>query len=295
LAADKIVDKLLERNLIRPSMSPWASPIVMVKKKDNTYRMCIDYRMLNSVSELDAYSMPLVQDCFDQLAGAKWFCTTDLASGYWQVKMKESSIPKTAFCTRKGLFEWNVLPFGLSSACATFQRLMEKILSDLRFNTLLIYLDDILIYGKSFDETLERLTKYFNKIHETNLKLKPNKCELFQKSVNFLGHIVSENGISCDPDKLKSVREWPVPKDKKELKSFLGLVSYYRRLIPNFSTKAKPLSSLTSKKVDFNWDEKCQEAFTQLKEHLLSEPILGYPKKEGIFILGLYLILTPPM
>ena len=285
LAADKIVDDLLQQGFIKPSKSPWASPIVMVKKKDNNYRMCIDYRALNKVSVKDAYPMPSASSCFQQLSGARWFCSTDLASGYWQVKMSEGSKDKTAFCTRKGLFEWDAMPFGLTSACATFQRLMETILCDLRFESLLIYRDDILIWGSTVEETLERLGKFLDKLQGANLKLKPCKCSLFQKSVAFLGHIVSDKGISCDPSKIEAVKSWTVPTSRKEVKSFLGLASYYRRHISDFSTIAKPLTELTSNHIDFQWTNNCQLAFEKLKEALISAPILGYPKDNGLYIL----------
>ena len=284
-AADKIVEDLLDKGLIKHSKSPWASPIVMVKKKDNTYRMCIDYREVNKCSTLDAYPLPTVNQCISQLSRARWFCSTDLASGYWQVKMSKNSKEKTAFCTRKGLFEWEVMPFGLSSACATFQRLMETILCEMRFEELLIYLDDILIWGRTVKETLGRLGKFLDKLKAANLKLKPNKCFLFQKSVQFLGHIVSDKGVSCDPSKVDSVRSWKVPSTVKELKSFLGLCNYYKKFIANYSTIAKPLTELTSTKVEFKWDENCQHSFDKLKELLVSAPILGYPKDDGLFIL----------
>ena len=285
IAADKIVDELLDRGLIKPSKSPWASPIVMVKKKDNTYRMCIDYRELNKSCPLDAYPLPTVNQCLSQLSQARWFCSTDLASGYWQVKMSENSKEKTAFCTRKGLFEWEVMPFGLSSACATFQRLMETILCEMRFEELLIYLDDILIWGRSVKETLERLGKFLDRLKIANLKLKPNKCFLFQKSVQFLGHVVSDKGVSCDPQKVEAIKSWKVPSNVKELRSFLGLCNYYKKFISDYSTLMKPLSELTSPKVKFKWDEKCQNSFENLKQLLVSAPILGYPKDSGTFVL----------
>ena len=285
IAADKIVEELLERGLVKPSKSAWASPIVMVKKKDNTYRMCIDYREVNKHSTLDAYPLPTVNQCISQLSQARWFCSTDLACGYWQVKVDENSKNKTAFCTRRGLFEWEVMPFGLSSACATFQRLMETILCEMRFDELLIYLDDILIWGRNVEETLERLGKFLDKLKSANLKLKPNKCSLFQKEVQFLGHIVSDKGISCDPTKIEAIKSWKVPSNVKELKSFLGLCNYYKKFIDNYSTLAKPLTELTSLKVEFSWNEGCQRAFEQLKQSLISAPILGYPKNDGLFIL----------
>ena len=203
--------------------------------------------------------------------------------------MDENSKNKTAFCTRKGLFEWEVMSFGLSSSCATFQRLMETILCEMRFDELLIYLDDILIWGRNVEETLERLSKFLDKLKSANLKLKPNKCSLFQKEVQFLGHIVSDKGISWDPTKIESkekkIKSWKVPSNVKELKSFLGVCNYYKKFIDNYSTLAKPLTELTSLKVEFSWNEGFQRAFEELKQSLICTPILGYPKNDGLFIL----------
>ena len=202
--------------------------------------------------------------------------------------MAPDSKEKTAFCHQNGpsggLYHWNVLPFGLNTAPGTFQRLMDSMLADLRYVSLLIYLDDILIYGSSFEQTLERLAQYLERLRKANLKLKPGKCELFQKSVNFLGHVVSENGVSTDPKKIEAVKEWPQPRTSKQVKAFLGLASYYRRFIPEFSTIAKPLTMLTSVKNKFKWTPECDLSFQELKDRLVCSPILGYPQEKGTFI-----------
>ena len=281
-AADKIIDELLMHNLIEPSSSSWASPIVMVKRKDGRYRMCIDFREVNKKTlNADAFPLPRIDDTLDSLSGAKWFCTTDLTAGYWQVPMDSKSKCKTAFCTRRGLFEWNVLPFGLMAGPGSFMRLMEMILADMRYLSCLVFIDDVIIFGKSFEETLGSYRKFCMRMREAGLKLKPSKCSLFQKSVSFLGHIVSEEGISTDPEKVAAVQDWPVPKKMKDVRSFLGLVGYYRKFIPNCSEVAKPLTELTSPSVDFKWTDECQRAFESLKCSLLHAPILGYPKEDG--------------
>ena len=192
---------------------------------------------------------------------------------------------KTAFCTRTGLYEWNVLPFGLCNAVASFQRLMESILADMRFTSCLVYIDDLFVYGPTFDATLTHLTELCKRLRKANLKLKPKKCDFFQKSVIFLGHKISELGIETDPAKTAAVADWDPPKDKTAIKSFLGTVGYYRRFIPSYSTVAKPLTSLTSKETPFEWTKECQKSFETLKQSLLSAPILGYPKDDGIFII----------
>ena len=195
---DDEVEKMLKDDVIEPSNSPWAAPIVMVTKRDGSIRFCVDYRKLNSLTRKDAYPLPRIDDILNALGGADWFCTMDLASGYWQIKMREEDKPKTAFVTRKGLFQFKVMPFGLSNAPATFQRLMEKVLMGLQWQKCLVYLDDIIVFGKDFDETLVNLECVMERLKQAGLKLKPSKCWWFQKSVKYLGHIVSKKGIECD-------------------------------------------------------------------------------------------------
>ena len=284
--ADEMVDELLIQKLIEPSKSPWASPIVMVKKKDGGYRMCIDFRELNKRTlSQDAYPLPRIDSTLDSLSNAKWFCTNDLTCGYWQVPMSENSKIKTAFCTRRGLFQWNVLPFGVCAGPATFQRMMESILSDLRYVSCLVFLDDVVMFGSTFEETIENYREFLVRMRKAGLKLKPSKCCLFQKSVSFLGHVVSEAGIATDSSKVEAVKAWPQPKRAKDVRSFLGLVGYYRKFISDFSRVAKPLTALTCKGVPFIWSEVCQAAFEGLKKKLQEAPVLGYPRDEGQFIL----------
>ena len=284
-AADVIVQDLLDRKLIRPSKSPWSSPIVMARRKDGAFRLCLDFRGLNKVSKTDAYPLPRIDDTLESLGKAKWYCTADLASGYWQIKMEEKSIEKTAFCTRQGLYEWLVMPFGLSSAVATFQRLMETILSDMRYTCCLVYIDDLFLYGPTVDTTFDRLEELCKRLRNANLKLKPKKCAFFQKTVVFLGHKVTENGIETDPSKVAAIKEWEPPTDKTGVKSYLGTVGYYKRFIPDYSNVAKPLSALTGKDVPFIWDSECQISFDKLKSSLISGPVLGYPNDDGMYIL----------
>ena len=283
---DDEVEKMLKDDVIEPSNSPWAAPIVMVTKRDGSIRFCVDYRKLNSLTRKDAYPLPRIDDTLNTLGGADWFCTMDLASGYWQIKMREEDKPKTAFVTRKGLFQFKVMPFGLSNAPATFQRLMEKVLMGLQWQKCLVYLDDIIVFGRDFDETLVNLECVMERLKQAGLKLKPSKCRWFQKSVKYLGHIVSKKGIECDPEKVEAVQHWPVPATVKEVRQFLGFAAYYRKFIPNFSDIAKPLTNLTKKSVRFKWDKDCQRAFQIIKEKLVSAPVLSYPMgDEGDFVL----------
>ena len=283
--AKEIVDDLLKRDLIEPSASPWAAPVVMVKKKDNTTHLCVDYRRLNSHTIQDAYPLPRIDDSLDALGGSKWFCTLDLASGYWQVGMSKSAQEKSAFITSGGLYSWKVMPFGLSTAPGTFERLMETVLSGLQWETCLIYLDDVIIFGKTEQQTLDRLDAILSRIGQAGMKLKPSKCRLFQKRVHYLGHVVTEEGVMTDPEKIETVREWPVPTTQTEVRSFLGTASYYRRFVQNFGTIARPLHRLTEKNRPFLWTTECQVAFETLRKKLVEAPILAYPSSEEDFIL----------
>ena len=279
------VQNMLERGIIRPSRSPWSSPIVLVKKKDGSMRFCVDYRELNKQTVKDSFPLPRIDECIDNLAGSKYFCTLDLASGYWQVPLDEDAKLKSAFVIPGGLFEFEVMPFGLCNAPSTFERLMETVFVGLQWKILLIYLDDMIIFGSSVDEVVNRLESVLQRLRSAKLKLKPKKCHLFHKEVSFLGHVVSEAGVTTDPAKIDAVEKWPTPINAKQVRSFLGLASYYRRFIKNFSNVAKPLTKLTEKEQEFIWTTECEEAFQALKHKLITAPILAYPKLGVEFIL----------
>ena len=193
------------KGLIEPSNSPWTSPIVLCKKKDNTVRFCVDYRKLNHVTRKDPYPLPRIDESLDSLGGAHFLCRMDLASGYWQLKISDNDKQKTAFATHRGLFQFKCMPFGLANSPATFERLMEVVLSGFQWERCLVYLDDVIVFGKTLQEQLTNLTTVFTRFREANLKLKPKKCALFEDEVAYLGHIVSEHGIKCDPEKLIAI------------------------------------------------------------------------------------------
>lgn len=279
------VNRMLQQGVIEPSTSPWASPVVLVTKKDGTVRFCVDYRKLNAVTIKDAYPLPRVDDCLDSLAGSQWFSTMDLSSGYWQVEMADEDKEKTAFVTRSGLYHFRVMAFGLANAPATFERLMEGVMRGMQWEECLIYLDDIISFGRTFDEQLERLIKIFKRLEQAGLKLKPSKCSLFQDQVEFLGHIISKEGVTPNPEKIEAVLAWPPPENVREVRSFLGLCSYYRRFVEGYAAIAKPLQALVKKDVPYSWTTACAEAFQRLKTALTQSPVLAYPLENAKFIL----------
>ena len=247
------LEKMLSQGVIEPSTSPWASPIVLVTKKDGSVRFCVDYRRLNEVTVKDAYPLPRIEDNLDSLSGSAWFSTLDLASGFWQVKMEEDSKEKTAFCTRYGLFQWKVMPFGLCNAPGTFERLMERVLAGLQWKVALLYLDDVIVFSASQEEHMTRLGQVFQRVREAGLQLKPKKCQFFREEVQFLGHVVSKEGVATDPEKIKAVREWKPPVTVKGVRAFIGLTNYYRRFVPRYSEVVKPLIELTKARAPFIW------------------------------------------
>lgn len=272
----KEVINMKQNNIIRDSKSPWTSPVVLVRKKDETTRFCIDYRKLNAITKKDVYPMPRVDDTLEKLAGMKLFTTLDLASGYWQVEVEEKDKEKTAFICSLGLFEFNVMPFGLCNAPATFQRMMDEVLSGLKDVVGRDYIDDLIIGSKGFEEHLEHLTKIFNRLREYKLKIKLNKCLFAKKKVLYLGHEISEIGISPNPEKIEAINKMKPPKDISGLRRFLGLTSYYRRFIKGYARIAQPLNTRLKKGKIYNWDQDCQQAFDELKKKLISKPILEF-------------------
>ena len=282
---DRQVNNLIKAGMVTPSNSSWASPIVLVRKKDGSQRMCCDYRLLNSCTIKDAHPLPRADQAIDNLYGMKYFCSLDLASGYYQVEMDEDAQEKSSFCTRTGLYKWKVLSFGLTNGPATFQRLMERVLKGLHWSILMVYLDDILIYGTSIPQVIARLETVFKRLDEANLKLKPKKCHLFQKQLLFLGFQISEQGVHTDPSKVQAIKDFNTPKTVSEVRTWLGVTGYYRKFVKDYATLAFPLNRLLDKDLPFQWTKACDEAFIALKNSLITAPILGMPSLEGIMIL----------
>ncbi|KAI3702757.1 hypothetical protein L6452_28509 [Arctium lappa] len=275
---------LLEKGFIRPSSSPWGAPVLFVKKKDGALRMCIDYRELNKVTVKNRYPLPRIDDLFDQLQGAGCFSKIDLRSGYHQVKVAKSDIPKTTFRTRYGHYEFLVMPFGLTNAPAIFMDLMNRVCRPFLDKSIIVFIDDILVYSKNEEEHEQHLREVLEVLRRERLYAKFSKCDFWLPEVQFLGHIVSKEGVKVDPAKIEAMTNWEPPNNPSEIRSFLGLAGYYRRFIQDFSKIASSLTILTRKNVKFVWTEKQEEAFRTLQKKLCEAPILSLPDGTEDFV-----------
>lgn len=270
------VQEMLHKGIIQESASPWAAPVILVKKKDGSWRFCVDYRRLNNVTKKDVYPLPRIDDALDCLHSASYFSSVDLRSGYWQIPMHAEDKEKTAFVTPDGLFEFNVMPFGLCNAPATFERFMDTILRGLKWEICMCYLDDVIIFGRTFHEHNTRLGIVLSCIQKACLVLNSKKCHFGERQALVLGHLVDKDGVRPDPAKTEAVEAFEPPQSVKQLRSFLGLCSYFRRFIPRFADVAYPLTSLLHKNAAFEWTPDCSASFRQLKFLLTSRPILRH-------------------
>lgn len=290
------IKQLLDSGVIRPSHSPFSSNVVLVRKKDKSLRMCVDFRELNRRTIRDAYDIPRIDESLDSVAGANWFTVLDLKSGYFQLEIDESHKPRTAFSVGPlGFYEWNRMPMGLAGAPASFQRAMEICTGELNLRELLIYLDDIISHARTFEEHIERLERLLERLVSFGLKVSPKKCQIAREEVVYLGHVVSREGIRADPDKIRVIEEWPQPKTLQEVQIFLGFCGYYRKFVDNFAKMSRPLNELlggrTSKirvgskgaRDPLAWSGKHEKSFRQLIRSLTNPPVLAYADYEKPF------------
>ncbi|GJT62018.1 hypothetical protein Tco_1005551, partial [Tanacetum coccineum] len=278
------LQELSDKEFIRPNSSPWGASVLFVKKKDESFRMCIDYRELNKLTVKNRYPLPRIDDLFDQLQGSSVYLKIDLRSGYHQLRVRKEDIPKTAFRTRYGHYEFQVMPFGLTNAPAVFMDLMNRVCKPYLDKFVIVFIDDILIYSKNKGEHEEHLKLNLELLKKEELYAKFSKCEFWIPKVQFLGHVIDSKGIHVDPAKIESIKDWASPKSATEIRQFLGLAGYYRRFIEGFSKIAKPMTKLTQKNVKFDWGEKEEAAFQLIKQKLCSAPILALPKGSENFI-----------
>ncbi|GJY97029.1 putative nucleotidyltransferase, ribonuclease H [Tanacetum coccineum] len=276
--------ELQDKGFIRPSSSPWGAPVLFVKKKDGSFRMCTDYRELNKLTVKNRYPLPRIDDLFDQLQGSQFFSKIDLRSGYHQLRVHEDDIPKIAFRTRYGHFEFTIMPFGLTNAPAVFMDLMNRVCRPYLDKFVIVFIDDILIYSKTQEEHVEYLRLVLRLLKKEKLYAKFSKCEFWLREVQFLGHVINGNGIHVDPSKIEAVKNSKAPRTPTEVHSFLRLAGYYRRFIENFSKIAKSLTILTQKCKTFDWGEEQELAFQTLKDKLCNAPVLVLPDRPEDFV-----------
>jgi hypothetical protein len=277
------LQELLDEGYIHPSASPWGALVIFVLKKDGMQRMCVDYRSLNEVTIKNKYPLPRIDDLFDQLKGACVFSKIDLRSGYHQLKIRATDIPKIAFITRYGLYEYTVMSFGLTNAPSYFIYLMNKVFMEYLDKFVVVFIDDILIFSKNEEDHDEHLRVVLQKLRENQLYAKLSQCEFWLKEISFLGHIISEGGISVDPNKVKDVLSWKTPQNVSDIRSFLGLAGYYRRFIKEFSKISKPLTELLAKGNTFEWTPRRETNFLELKKRLTMVLVLTMSDMEKLF------------
>ena len=274
---EEAIEDLKPKGLVRESVSPWASPIVLLSKKDGGARPCVDYRKVNDLAKANSFLLPRIQDCFDAVAGSSLFSTFDLTSGYFQIPLKEEDICKSAFVCKYGHFEMTRMPFGLNNSAAIFQRTIEMALQGIQWVTCLIYIGDITVFGRNCDEHIARIEEVLEGMRLVDHKLKPKKCEMLGTEVVFLGHLVSGEGVKPNPVNISKIADWPRPKKIRQIKQLVAMVSYYRRYVKNFATVLRPMVELTKKGRKFVWSQECEASFEELKKVLTGADIMGYP------------------
>lgn len=281
---EKQVTELLSLGLIQPSTSPYSSPVLLVKKKDGTWRMCVDYRALNTTTVRDRFPIPTIDELLDELGHASWFSKLDLRQGFHQILMHTPDIEKTTFRTHQGHYEYRAMPFGLCNAPSTFQAAMNNLLTPFLRRFTAVFFDDILVYSKSLSSHIQHLESIFQTLLQGQFYLKRSKCLFAQNQVEYLGHVVFGRGVEPEPSKIRAMVQWPTPALSKDLRAFLGLTGFYRKFIKNYATIAAPLTSLLGKDA-FEWSSTAQSAFEQLKKAMTSAPVLTLPDFNEPFVI----------
>lgn len=280
------LENMLANDIIEPSSSPWSSPIVMIKKPDGHWRFCVDYRALNKVSLPDAYPLPYISSTLDKLRDARYLTTLDIKSAYWQIKVAPESRPLTAFTVpNRGLFQFKRMPFGIHSAPAVWQRLIDRVIGVDLEQYVFVYLDDVIVCTPTFELHVKILQEILSRITKAGLTVNRDKCNFCKSELRYLGYVVNASGLLVDPQKVEAILRIPAPKNVTEVRRIIGLASWYRRFVPNFSTITAPLTALTRKNKQFVWDSDCEDALTKIKEHLVSAPVLACPNFDLPFVI----------
>lgn len=282
---ERQIAEMLRSGIVQPSHSPFSSSVLLVKKKDGTYRFCVDFRHLNAITVKSKYPVPVIEELLDELHGASWFSCLDLMAGYHQIRLKPGEEPKTAFQTHSGQYEFRVMAFGLTGAPTTFLKAMNITLGPLLRKCVLIFFDDILIFSRTLEEHIEHVCLVLQLLQRDKWQVKLSKCVFAQRQLRYLGHIISEQGVATDPEKVQAVLNWPAPTSVKELRNFLGLAGYYRRFVCHFGIISRSLTDLLKKGAMFVWTEVQEQSFSALKHALTSAPVLALPDFSKPFII----------
>jgi hypothetical protein len=279
------IKEMLEKGWIQESTNPYSSPVLLVRKKTGDWRPCVDYRRLNAMTVKNKYPLPIIEELLEELHGDTWFTSLDLCSGFHQIRMAAGEEFKTAFQTHSGHYEYRVMPYGVTGGPAIFQTIINTVLNPLLRKCVVVFIDDILIYSKTWEEHLAHIQFVLTLLQQHGFHIKISKCSFAKRQLSYLGHIVSEQGVATDPSKISTIKDWPRPENVKDLRSFLGMTGYYRRFVPQFGMISKPLTNLLKKGTIFVWTSATEASFQALKQALIFAPVLAMPNFTLPFII----------